>query len=99
MPTPRTRAQAAFLSAESRDLLSLDIGLTVSEVEPVLREVLGKAGNDGAAGTRKHELSAVNRRGKAVHLHIAASPMRTEEGGVSGIILVIDQQAPQPARS
>jgi hypothetical protein len=34
----------------------------------------------------------VNRRGKTVELRIAASPMRTEEGGISGIILVIDQR-------
>jgi hypothetical protein len=28
-----------------------------------------------------------------VELQVAASPMRTEEGGISGIILVIDQQS------
>ena len=43
--------------------------------------------------------AAVNRRGKSVELQIAASPMRTEEGGISGIILVIDQRAPQPAKT
>jgi hypothetical protein len=36
----------------------------------------------------------VNRRGKTVDLQIAASPMRTEEGRISGIILVIDQRLP-----
>lgn len=41
-----------------------------------------------------HQVSAVNRRGKTVELQIAASPMRTEEGGIRGIILVIDQQSP-----
>jgi signal transduction histidine kinase len=37
-------------------------------------------------------VTAINRRGKTVELRITASPMRAEEGDVSGIILVIDQQ-------
>jgi hypothetical protein len=37
----------------------------------------------------------VNRRGKTVELRVAASPMRTEEGAVSGIILVIDTEDPE----
>jgi hypothetical protein len=37
-------------------------------------------------------VTAVNRRGKTVELQIAASPMRTEEGKVSGVILVIDHR-------
>ncbi|HWG00978.1 MAG TPA: CheR family methyltransferase [Trebonia sp.] len=78
--------------AESEELLTLDIGLPVAELAPMLREVLRSAAIDGAAPAHVHHVTAVNRRGKTVDLQIAASPMRTEEGGVSGIILVIDQR-------
>jgi signal transduction histidine kinase len=40
-------------------------------------------------------VTAVNRRGKTVELRVAASPMRTEDGSVSGIILVIDTDDPE----
>ncbi|MBV9092452.1 MAG: PAS domain-containing protein [Streptosporangiaceae bacterium] len=73
--------------AEGRELLSLDIGLPAAAIAPWLQQVL--AGRTGA--TASNRLTAVNRRGKPVDLHIMASPMRTEEGAISGIILVIDQ--------
>jgi two-component system CheB/CheR fusion protein len=76
--------------AESRDVLSLDIGLPAAEIAPWLREVL--AGADGS-GTSVIDLSALNRRGKTVKLRVAASPMRSEDGAISGLILVIDQAA------
>jgi two-component system, chemotaxis family, CheB/CheR fusion protein len=78
--------------AESRELMSLDIGLPVVEIAPRLRQLLSSAAQDGALTALTHQVTAVNRRGKTVELQIAASPMRTEEGGISGIILVIDQQ-------
>jgi len=40
-------------------------------------------------------VTAVNRRGKTVELRVAASPLRTEDDAVSGIILVIDTDDPQ----
>jgi two-component system, chemotaxis family, CheB/CheR fusion protein len=81
--------------AESRELLSLDIGLPVAEIGPVLRQVLGNVTEEGIClpAVPAIEVTAVNRRGKTVELEIAASPMRTEEGGISGIILVIDQRS------
>jgi two-component system CheB/CheR fusion protein len=79
--------------AESKELLSLDIGLPVAEIEPMLRQVLTDAARSGAATDPVQYLSGVNRRGKTVELQVAASPMRTEEGTISGIILVIDQNA------
>ena len=89
--------------AESKELLSLDIGLPVAEIEPMLRRVLGDAAHGGTDhGSTGHgstgaapvqQVSGVNRRGKTVELQVAASPMRTEEGGISGVILVIDQSA------
>ncbi|HEX3958533.1 MAG TPA: CheR family methyltransferase, partial [Trebonia sp.] len=76
--------------AEAKDLLSLDIGLPAAETGPMLRKVLAGASADGTGATSAHYVTAVNRRGKTVELQIAASPMRTEEGKVSGVILVID---------
>ena len=80
--------------AEDRELLSLDIGLPAAKIEPMLRQVLGGAAKGGTVAAPAHPVAAVNRRGKTVDLQIAASPMRTEEGGISGIILVIDQRQP-----
>jgi two-component system, chemotaxis family, CheB/CheR fusion protein len=80
--------------AEDKDLLSLDIGLPVGAIEPMLRRVLSAAVNDGTTTASTQLVTAVNRRGKTVELQITASPMRTEEGGISGIILVIDQRSP-----
>ena len=76
--------------AESRDVLSLDIGLPTAEIAPWLRGVL--AGADGSS-TSTIDLPALNRRGKTVKLRVAASAMRSEEGTISGLILVIDQAA------
>ena len=73
--------------AEDRDFLSLDIGLPTAEITPWLRQILGRA----RGGTSTSDVTAVNRRGRTVDLQVAASPMRTEEGDISGVILVIDQ--------
>jgi two-component system CheB/CheR fusion protein len=80
--------------AQSRELLSLDIGLPVAEITPMLKLVLDDLTADGIARPEPQRVTAVNRRGKTVGLQIAASAMRTEEGGISGIILVIDQRSP-----
>jgi two-component system, chemotaxis family, CheB/CheR fusion protein len=74
--------------AESRDFLSLDIGLPTAEIVPWLRAVLARAPESSASTI---DLSALNRRGKTVELRVAASAMRSEEGVLSGLILVIDQ--------
>jgi two-component system CheB/CheR fusion protein len=73
--------------AEGREFLALDIGLPTAEITPWLRQILSRA----RGGTSTSAVTAVNRRGKTVDLQVAASPMRTEEGAISGIILVIDQ--------
>jgi len=76
--------------AESRDVVSLDIGLPIAEIAPWLRGLLA---GTGQAGPSAVDLSALNRRGKTVKLRVTASPMRSEEGAISGLILVIDQTA------
>jgi two-component system CheB/CheR fusion protein len=75
--------------AQSRDFLTLDIGLPAADIAPWLRQALGRT------RTATSEVTAVNRRGKTVEPRVAASPMRTEDGAVSGIILVIDTDDPQ----
>jgi two-component system, chemotaxis family, CheB/CheR fusion protein len=76
--------------AETREILSLDIGLPTAEIAPWLRGVLTGASE---SSTSTMSLSALNRRGKAVDLQVAASPLRSEEGAISGLILVIDHTA------
>ena len=75
--------------AQSRDFLALDIGLPAADLAPWLRQVLGRT------RTSTSDVTAVNRRGKTVELRVAASPMRTEDGVVTGIILVIDTDDPE----
>jgi two-component system CheB/CheR fusion protein len=70
--------------AQSRDFLKLDIGLPAADIAPWLRQVLTRT------RTSTSDVTAVNRRGKTVKLRVAASPLRAEDGTVSGIILVID---------
>jgi two-component system, chemotaxis family, CheB/CheR fusion protein len=74
--------------AESRDFLSLDIGLSAARIGPWLRATLA---GEAESNTSTIDLSALNRRGKTVELRIAASAMRSEEGAISGLILVIDR--------
>ena len=66
-------------------------------VAPHLRKLLGPVSN----GSSTLRLAAINRRGKTVDLRISASPLYTEEGATSGVILVIDHasaDAPQTDR-
>ena len=72
--------------AEGTNLLTLDIGLPTGDLAPHLHRLLNRA----CEGTSTVRLAAVNRRGKTVSLRIAASPLRTEEGATSGLILVIE---------
>jgi two-component system CheB/CheR fusion protein len=79
--------------AEAKELLSLDIGLPAAAIEPVLRRVLSGTASGCTAAVPVQQVTAVNRRGKTVELQIAPSPLRTEEGAISGIILVIDHRS------
>jgi two-component system, chemotaxis family, CheB/CheR fusion protein len=84
--------------AESRDLLLLDIGLPTGEIVPDLRQLLHDEYTRDSTAAPVRQVTAVNRRGKTIDLRITASPMRSEEGIVSGIILVIDQTPPAADR-
>ena len=65
-------------------LLNLDIGLPVEQ----LRTPIRGASSDGAA-TAPFDLSAVNRRGRAVYLRVTCRPLETSRG-VGGVIMLLD---------
>jgi two-component system CheB/CheR fusion protein len=67
-----------------RHLLNLDIGLPVDELKDPVRACL----SDGAA-TEPVELSAVNRRGRAIDVRVSCRPLQTSEG-VGGAIMLLD---------
>ena len=82
------RGRTEELDQTNSFLGALDIGLPAADIAPWLRGVLIGTGDNS---TSTMSLSALNRRGKTVDLRVAASPMRSEEGSISGLILVIDQ--------
>jgi len=71
--------------AVGRGLVDLDIGLPVTEVDPLVRRVLAQEDGDAL------ELDAVNRRGRHIRVRVGGSPVRGADGQVGGAILVVDQ--------
>jgi two-component system CheB/CheR fusion protein len=67
-----------------KHLLNLDIGLPVDELKDPVRACL----SDGSAALAV-ELSAVNRRGRAVDVRGSLRPLQTSKG-VAGVIVLLD---------
>jgi two-component system CheB/CheR fusion protein len=67
-----------------RHLLNLDIGLPVDQLKDPVRACL----SNGAAAAPV-ELSAVNRRGRAIDLRVSCRPLQTSKG-VGGVIVLLD---------
>jgi two-component system CheB/CheR fusion protein len=67
-----------------KHLLNLDVGLPVDQLKDPVRACL----SDGAT-TIPVELSAVNRRGRAIDLHVSCRPLQTSKG-VGGVIVLLD---------
>jgi len=67
-----------------KHLLNLDIGLPVDQLKDPVRACL----SDGAAAVPV-ELSAVNRRGRAIDLRVSCRPLQTSKG-VGGVIVLLD---------
>ncbi|MEU4623830.1 CheR family methyltransferase [Actinoplanes sp. NPDC023801] len=59
--------------------LSLDIGLPIDRIRPLLRGALGSDGESGEV-----RLEAVNRRGRSITVRVACAPLRGRDGGVPG---------------
>ncbi len=68
---------------EGKHLLNLDIGLPLERLRPLLRSCLG-----GEAGNQV--LDAVNRRGKTIRCQVTCTPLRADETGVRGAILLME---------
>jgi two-component system CheB/CheR fusion protein len=65
--------------------LAIDIGLPTDQLRPMIRKVLG-----GEPETQQTQLSAVNRRGRAIEVRVACTPLTREGDGVTGVILVME---------
>ncbi|MEU5880770.1 CheR family methyltransferase [Spirillospora sp. NPDC047279] len=72
--------------AQGRDLLTLDIGLPLADLESPLRQLNGETSPAGAAV----RVAAVNRRGRPIELAVELKQLRDEDGGVRGFIIVMD---------
>ncbi|GAB7048501.1 CheR family methyltransferase [Catenuloplanes indicus] len=71
--------------AVGEHLLNLDIGLPVDRLRPLIRQALGGEPEPG-----EMRLDAVNRRGRAITVRVACSPM-LDEGVPVGAILVMEE--------
>ncbi|WP_307796795.1 CheR family methyltransferase [Actinomadura barringtoniae] len=71
---------------QGRELLSLDIGLPLAELEPPLRMLLAETSLNGTGVA----VDAVNRRGRSVRLTVEFNLLRDEEGQVRGVIIIMD---------
>jgi two-component system CheB/CheR fusion protein len=82
--------------AVGQDLLSLDIGLPVESLKPLVRQSLVDGTDSGPAG--ELVVDAVNRRGRAVQVRVSASALDGVDGEPpSGVILVMDVQGESSA--
>jgi two-component system CheB/CheR fusion protein len=70
--------------------LNLDIGLPFEQLRPLLREVLSERG-----GAAELAVEAVNRRGRAIVVRVAATPLGAREPGKEndGAIIVMEADA------
>jgi two-component system, chemotaxis family, CheB/CheR fusion protein len=87
-------AQAAELwglredEVRGRHLLNLDVGLRFDDLAPLIR---GAAGG-GPAG--EGVVDAVNRRGQAIRCRVRSAPLRTPDGGLLGVLVQMEELAP-----
>jgi two-component system CheB/CheR fusion protein len=68
-------------------LLNLDIGLSVQELTPAIREVLS-----GGDGNKVILLQARNRRGRSFQCRVTCHPLRDDHRHTTGVILIMEDQ-------
>jgi two-component system CheB/CheR fusion protein len=73
---------------DGHDLMTLDIGLPVKELEDAIARSFG-----GAAGPIEEHVEAVNRRGKSFECLVRVMPLRTRDEVYASMILA----APEPS--
>jgi two-component system CheB/CheR fusion protein len=79
--------------AKGRSIFGLDIGLPVEKLWPAIRACLG-----GGPETSIVDLDATNRKGRAIRCSVTCTPLR-QDGGVSGVILLIHRVEGRARRS
>jgi PAS domain S-box-containing protein len=68
--------------------LTLDIGLPLEELAPMIRRALG-----GEPGRQELALPAVNRRGRRIDVRVVGSPLTSYDDRPAGVILMMEQDA------
>ena len=79
--------------ARGQHLLSLDIGLPVDQLKPIVRANLTLA-TEGEVSSKAVVVDAINRRGRPIRLRVAASRLTGPDDSVQGVILVMEEQPP-----
>jgi len=79
---------------KGRHLMNLDFGLPVEQLNQPIRSVLSQE-----ASHVEFSLDCVNRRGRSMRCHIRANPLFTQSGEILGVILLMEERAPDPLPS
>ncbi|HMC67601.1 MAG TPA: hypothetical protein VKJ07_00470, partial [Mycobacteriales bacterium] len=75
--------------AVGQHFLSLDIGLAVEQVRPLVRTALG-----GETDGDPLRLEAVNRRGRTITVRVATALLQSDASAPAGVIILVDEDAP-----
>jgi two-component system CheB/CheR fusion protein len=67
-------------------LTSLDIGLPLEAVRPLIGNAFVDIGHAGEV-----TLDAVNRRGRNTRIRLTCTAFRSQDGGVKGALLLMDE--------
>jgi two-component system CheB/CheR fusion protein len=74
--------------------MNLDFGLPVEQLKQPIRSVLSQE-----ASHVELSLDCVNRRGRSARFHIRANPLFAQSGEILGVILLMEERAPDPLPS
>jgi two-component system CheB/CheR fusion protein len=73
--------------ALGHSLLALDIGLPIADIEDRIRKCLD--------GTMEHEIATLegtNRRGKRIVCRVSCTPLLSQDGRATGVILTMEEE-------
>ena len=79
---------------KGRHLMNLDFGLPVEQLNQPIRSVLSQE-----VSHLEISLDGVNRRGRSVRCHIRVNPLFAQSGEILGVILLMEECAPDPLPS
>jgi two-component system CheB/CheR fusion protein len=74
--------------AVGSSLASLDIGLPLGELRPLIGNALVDPGFRAQV-----DLSAVNRRGRTTDVKVICSPFKSTDGSINGALLLMESSA------